>query len=93
MTDTHLQYYKGLQADIKATKDRIDFIESCLKKMDSLKWYFQIQSPNQQFKYVPYELRKGIVRGILLNDLMVYRDHLKSLEAQYADNRILEVKE
>ena len=93
MTDTHLQYYKGLQADIKATKNRIDFIESCLGKMDSLKWDFQIQNPNQQFKYAPYELMKGTVRGILLNDLMVYRDHLKSLEAQYADNSILKVME
>ena len=27
MTDTHLQYYKGLQSDIKAVEKRIEFIK------------------------------------------------------------------
>lgn len=91
MTDTHLQYYKGLQSDIKAVKERIEFLERCLEKIDNIKWNFQIQDPNRRYHYEQYPLNVGTVRGILLNDLMVYRDHLKTLEEQYADNSILEV--
>jgi len=93
MTDTHLQYYKGLQSDIKAVEKRIEFIKTCLEKMNSIKWSFQIQDPGSQFRYVGYELNVGTVRGILLNDLMVQRDYLKKLKARYADNSILEVTE
>ena len=93
MTDTHLQYYKGLQSDIKAVKERIEFIKTCLEKMNSIKWSFQIQDPCNQFRFVGYDLNVGTVRGILLNDLMVQRDRLKTLKSQYADNSILEVTE
>lgn len=93
MTDAHLTYYKGLQSDIEAVEKRIEFIKTCLEKMGSIKWSFQIQDPCCQFRYVGYNLNVGTVRGILLNDLMVQRDCLKTLKAQYADNSILEVTE
>lgn len=93
MTDDALQYYEGLQSDIEAVKKRIEFIKTCLEKMNSIKWSFQIQDPCCQFRFVGYDLNIGTVRGILLNDLMVQRDRLKTLKAQYADNSILEVTE
>ena len=93
MTDDALQYYKGLQSDIEAVKKRIEFIKNCLEKMNSIRWSFQIQDPCSQFRFVGYDLNVGTVRGILLNDLMVYRNHLKDLERRYADNSILEVTE
>ena len=93
MTDAHLQYYKGLQSDIEAVEKRIEFIKTCLERMSSIKWSFQIQDPCCQFRFVGYDLNVGTVRGILLNDLMVQRDCLKTLKAQYADNSLLDVTE
>lgn len=93
MTDNALQYYKGLQSDIKAVKERIELLEKCLERIDNIKWNFQIQDPQQQYRFMQYPLNVGTVRGVLLNDLMVYRGYLKDLKRRYADNSILEATE
>ena len=94
MTDTHLQYYKGLQSDIKTVKEKIRFIKACLESFgeDKVRWEFQI-SYNPKDRFYRYDINKARVRQILLDDLMVYRDYLKDLERRYADNSILEVTE
>lgn len=94
MTDDALQYYKGLQADIKTVKEKIGFIKECLEALEEGKtcWEFKI-SPSNPYHFHHYDMNKAKVRQILLDDLMVYRDYLKDLERRYADNSILEMTE
>ena len=94
MTDDALQYYKGLQSDIKTVKEKIRFIKDCLESLEEGKtrWEFQI-SYNPRDHFYHYDINKAKVRQILLDDLMIYRDYLKDLERRYADNSILEVTE
>lgn len=94
MNDTLLQYYKGLQADIKTVKEKIEFIKKCLEALETGKtcWEFKI-SPTNPYHFRHYDMNKARVRQILLDDLMIYRDYLKNLERRYADNSILEVTE
>ena len=94
MTDDALQYYKGLQSDIKTVKEKIRFIKACLESLEEGKtrWEFQI-SYNPRDRFYHYDINKAKVRQILLDDLMMYRDYLKDLERRYADNSILEVTE
>ena len=94
MTDSALQYYQGLQADIKTVKEKISFIKECLESLDEGKtcWEFKIglRSP---YHFSRYDINKARVRQILLDDLMTYRDYLKDLERRYANNSILEMTE
>lgn len=94
MNDNLLQYYKGLQADIKTVKEKIFFIKNCLESLEEGKtrWEFQI-SYNPRDHLYRYDINKARIRQILLDDLMIYRDHLKDLERKYADNSILKVTE
>lgn len=92
MTDDALQYYKGLQSDIKTVKEKISFIKECLDSLEEGKtcWEFKISSKNP-YNFSRYNINKARVRQILLDDLMVYRDYLKDLERRYANNSILEM--
>ena len=94
MTDNALQYYKGLQLDIKAVKEKIRFIEKCLESLEEGKTRWELQiSYNPRDRFYHYDINNAKVRQILLDDLMVYRDYLTDLERRYADNSILEVTE
>ena len=94
MTDDALQYYKGLQSDIKTIKEKIGFIKECLESLEEGKtrWEFKI-SYNPRDRFYSYDINKARVRQILLDDLMICRDYLKDLERRYADNSILETIE
>ena len=86
MTDALLQYYKGLQSDIKAVKDKIWFIKRCLEGLSEgdSRWEFQI-SYGKRDKFYHYDINTAKVRMVLLDDLRTYQDYLKDLEKRYAD--------
>lgn len=96
MTDTALQYYKDLKADIEVAEGRIRFLKQCLKNFNGLKWSFQIQDPDPMQinkKHFQYHLSKGTVRGVLLDDLRSEEDYLKTLKKRYADNDVALMEE
>lgn len=86
MTDELLQYYKGLQSDIKSAKDRIFFIKRCLEGLSEgeTRWELQI-SYNKRDRFYHYDINKARVRQMLLEDLRMYQDYLKNLEQLYAE--------